>query len=67
MVSAGGDAVARATTDARGRFTVVVDPGTYVVQAAPGQQGLMSGKPVRVVVRSGAFTEVTVPVDTGIR
>jgi hypothetical protein len=62
-----GDTVAGATTDADGRFTVALDPGTYDVRAAPGQQGFMSSKPVTVDVRPGVFTGVTVAVDTGIR
>jgi hypothetical protein len=66
-VRSGGELVADATTDDRGAFSVIVDPGTYDVQAAPGQEGYMGSKPVRVVVARGAFTRVDVPVDTGIR
>jgi hypothetical protein len=66
-ISSGGDVVAEATTDDRGEFSAVVDPGTYDVQAAPGQPGFMGSRPVRVVVADGAFTRVDVPVDTGIR
>jgi Carboxypeptidase regulatory-like domain len=66
-VRSGGDVVADVMTDDRGEFSVFVDPGTYDVQAAPGQQGFMGSKPVRVVVASGAFTRIDVPVDTGIR
>lgn len=62
-----GDVVAVATTDRRGRFSVIVGPGAYDVQATPGQQGIMSSKPVRVVVVDAAFADVTVTVDTGIR
>lgn len=62
-----GDVVAEATTDRDGTFSVVVDPGTYEVRATPGQQGFMSAKPVHVDVTDGAFVQVTVPVDTGIR
>jgi Carboxypeptidase regulatory-like domain len=66
-VRSGGDVVADVMTDDRGEFSVFVDPGTYDVQAAPGQQGFMGSKPVRVVVASGTFTRIDVPVDTGIR
>lgn len=59
--------VAKATTDERGGFVVALDPGTYAVQAAPGQSGFMSSRPVPFEVRSGTLTRVTVPVDTGIR
>lgn len=66
-VRRGGEVVADAVTDRHGNFSVGVDPGTYEVQATPGQTGFMSSKPVTVVVRQGRFTDVTVPVDTGIR
>jgi hypothetical protein len=66
-VRRGGNAVGAARTDGQGRFTVGVDPGTYEVRVAPGQQGFMSSKPITAVVREGAFTDVTVSVDTGIR
>jgi Carboxypeptidase regulatory-like domain len=62
-----GETVGEATTDRDGRFTVTLDPGTYEVRAAPGQQGFMSSKPVGAVVTEGAFTDITVAVDTGIR
>lgn len=63
----GGDVVAGAVADRRGEFSLDVDPGTYELRAAPGQQGFMSSKPVTVVVREGVYTDVTVHVDTGIR
>jgi hypothetical protein len=66
-VTNGGGVVAKATTDEHGTFLVALDPGTYAVQAAPGQSGFMSSRPVPFEVRAGTFTRVTVPVDTGIR
>jgi hypothetical protein len=62
-----GDLVAEAVTDPRGEFSADVDPGTYQLQAAPDQQGFVASKPVTVVVRDGAYTNVDVTVDTGIR
>jgi hypothetical protein len=64
----GGDVVATVGSDGDGRFAVALDPGQYVVQAVvePGGPG-MSAKPVDVSVTSGAFTDVNVPVDSGIR
>jgi len=66
-VTSGGDLVAKATTDEHGAFVVPLDPGTYTVRAAPGQNGFLSSRPVPFEVRAGTFTNVTVPVDTGIR
>jgi carboxypeptidase family protein len=66
-VTSGGDLVAKATTDEHGAFVVPLDPGTYAVQAAPDQNGFMSSRPVPFEVRAGTFTNVAVPVDTGIR
>jgi hypothetical protein len=63
----GGDVVAQVATDADGRFSADVDAGTYSIRPAPGQQGFVSAKPVRAVVRSGSFSDVTLYVDTGIR
>jgi hypothetical protein len=58
-----GDPVAETTTDAKGRFRVVVPPGAYVVTAEAG----MSCEFMDAVVTAGAFTDVEVPCDTGIR
>jgi hypothetical protein len=68
QVVRGGDVVATVRSDDDGRFTVGLDPGHYVVQAVvePGGPG-MSAKPVDVTVTRGEFTDVSVPVDTGIR
>ena len=64
----GGDVVATVRSDGDGRFEVALDPGQYLVQAVvePGGPG-MSAKPVDAPVRSGEFTDVNVPVDSGIR
>jgi hypothetical protein len=67
QVLSGGDEVAEATTAGDGSFSVALEPGTYLVQAAPGQQGFMSSRPVPVTVTEGSFARVTVSVDTGIR
>jgi hypothetical protein len=58
-----GDPVAETTTDAKGRFRVAVPPGAYVVTAEAG----MSCEFIDAVVSAGAFTEIDVPCDTGIR
>jgi hypothetical protein len=64
----GSDVVATVRSDGEGRFAVALDPGRYEVQAVVEEGGPgMSAKPVDVVVTSGVFNEVNVPVDSGIR
>lgn len=58
-----GDPVAETTTDIKGRFRVALRPGDYVVTAEAG----MSCEFMDAVVTAGAFTDVDVPCDTGIR
>jgi hypothetical protein len=68
QVLQGSDVVATVRSDGDGRFTVALEPGDYVLQAVVEQGGPgMSAKPVDVTVTSGAFVEVNVPVDSGIR
>ncbi|MGH2679727.1 MAG: hypothetical protein ACRDG8_04490 [Actinomycetota bacterium] len=55
-----------AWTDAGGRFELSLAPGTYVV-AIVSEASPPSAKPQTVVVEADAFTEIVVPVDTGIR
>jgi len=64
----GNDVVATVRSDGEGRFAVALDPGRYEVQAVVEEGGPgMSAKPVDVVVTSGVFNDVNVPVDSGIR
>jgi hypothetical protein len=64
----GSNVVATVRSDGEGRFTVALDPGRYEVQAVVEEGGPgMSAKPVDVVVTSGVFNDVNVPVDSGIR
>ena len=58
-----GEVVARATTDADGTFRIAVAPGEYVVTAVAG----MSCELMDARVTSGAYAEVDIPCDTGIR
>jgi outer membrane murein-binding lipoprotein Lpp len=60
---AAGEEVARATTDADGRFRIAVPPGEYVVTAEAG----MSCELMDAHVTEGVYAEVDVPCDTGIR
>jgi hypothetical protein len=57
-----------ATSDESGRFELRLPPGQYTLEAiVPADGPGMSAKPVDVSVSRGAFVEVVVPVDTGIR
>jgi hypothetical protein len=62
-LDAGGEVVARTTTDADGNYRVAVPPGMYVVTAQAG----MSCELMNVRVTSGAYSKVDIPCDTGIR
>ena len=58
-----GDVVARGTTNADGTYRIVVAPGDYVVTADAG----MSCELMDTRVTNGAYAEVDIPCDTGIR
>jgi hypothetical protein len=60
---AAGTVVARATTDADGRFRIEVEPGEYVVTAEAG----MSCELMDVRVAEGSYVDLDVPCDSGIR
>lgn len=60
---AGGEVVARTTTDADGSYRVAVAPGEYVVTADAG----LSCELMDARVAPGAYTKVDIPCDTGIR
>jgi hypothetical protein len=62
----GRSSVARVKSDSDGRFSAVLEPGTYVIRAASAQSP-PSLKPVTVTVQAHQFTEVVVPFDSGIR
>jgi hypothetical protein len=64
-----GAVVMTAMTDAQGRFSVALPPGTYVVrvEAVPGQMGLRQVSDGKVTVTEGQTATVTIEVDTGIR
>jgi hypothetical protein len=53
-------------TDAQGRFELALAPGTYEVSIVSEDQPPFA-KPQTVEVQPGAFTRITVAVDTGIR
>lgn len=53
-------------TDVDGRFELALAPGTYEVSIVSESQPPFA-KPQTVEVEQGAFTRITVAVDTGIR
>jgi hypothetical protein len=56
------------TTDARGRFAMDLREGTYVVIAVtPSGSGPPTPVPQTVQVDAGAYTRITLEVDSGIR
>jgi hypothetical protein len=62
------DVVAEVQVDAGGGYRIPLEPGTYVVMAVvPGDGALPTAAPTTVVVRTGAFTQADLSVDTGIR
>ncbi len=65
--STGGDVVVEASTTAEGRFEFALEPGEYVASAVVEPTGVGGASPTTVTVGAGAWTEVTLSVDTGIR
>ena len=53
-------------TDSQGRFELPLEPGSYEVSIV-SESSPPSAKPQTVDVEPGAFTEIVVSVDTGIR
>jgi hypothetical protein len=63
-----GETIAETTSGEDGRFELELPPGRYTLEAVVGPDGPgMFAKPVAVTVTAGAFVEVVVPVDSGIR
>jgi hypothetical protein len=63
-----GNEVARATSDAEGRFAVELAPGAYHLVPQPVEGYMAAAEPIDVLVEAGAPpTEVALAYDTGIR
>ena len=60
----GANVTATFTTDTEGRFSVAVAPGTYLLRSKTGLPALRSQS---ISVDAGAYTEVVLHADTGIR
>ncbi len=64
----GGNEVARGQSGEDGRFKVVLAPGTYTLEPqASSQGGYPFAKEQQVEVQAGAFTQVSIQFDSGIR
>jgi hypothetical protein len=63
-VVSGATVVATFTSDAAGKFSVSIPPGSYTLRS---KNGLPALKSVTVVVVDGQFTDVELHADTGIR
>jgi len=59
--------VARVSSGPDGAFSVDVPPGDYVIVPQPGGDPYPTGTPVEVTVEAGAYTEIEVSYDSGIR
>jgi hypothetical protein len=68
LATASDGSTTTASTDPRGRFTMDLSAGTYVVVAVTGSAGEPpTAIPQTVQVRTGTYTRLTLQVDTGIR
>jgi hypothetical protein len=59
--------VARVTSASDGKFQVELPPGEYVVTPATGADTYPIAQPVSVTVQPGAYVDVEINYDTGIR
>lgn len=59
--------VARVSSGPDGVFSVDLPPGDYVIVPEPGGDPFPLGQPVDVTVVAGAYTEIEVAYDSGIR
>lgn len=62
-----GTVVATVSSGDDGAFEALVPAGEYVIVPQPGGDPFPFGTPEQVTVVDGAFTEVVVSYDTGIR
>ncbi len=67
VVDAGGEEITRFRTDAGGRFSVALPPGSYTLVPEQSAQGsIPAAFPVTVEVLAGRYTTVLLVYDTGI-
>jgi hypothetical protein len=65
--SPGNPPVTTFRSERDGRFRVALDPGEYLLLPEIAGTGALSARPVPVTVEPGAFAQVDVFLDTGIR
>jgi hypothetical protein len=63
----GSSSAAKVKSAPDGRFSLDLEPGIYVIRAADKNKSAAVLKPVTVTVEPHAYTEVSVPFDSGIR
>jgi hypothetical protein len=59
--------VGRVSSGPDGTFSIDVPPGDYVTVPQPGGETFPFGQPIEVTVEAGAYTEIEVSYDSGIR
>lgn len=59
--------IERFTSDENGKFKVLLEPGTYLVDPLPGGSPFPFAKPQAVTVEENKFVEINIVYDTGIR
>ena len=64
---ASGHTLGPVRTNADGRFTFPLEPGTYEVTAREVTDNPRLAKPLSVTVSAGPFLSVTIQIDSGIR
>ena len=68
QATASDGTVTTVTTDAQGRFTMDLVPGSYTLVAVTGGGGgPPTPIPQTVVVEQGSYAQITLEVDTGVR
>ena len=68
QATASDGSITTVTTDAQGRFTMDLVPGSYTLAAVTeGDGGPPTPIPRSVVVEQGSYLQITLGVDSGIR
>jgi len=70
QLTSGHEVVGTAVSDAEGRFTIEIEPGSYMLGAvleAEPPASMLFAKPVSVTVVANETVEANLLVDTGVR
>lgn len=67
QVKRSGEVVATAISDDEGGFKIALPPGEYSLETVADMVGMGYAKAIDVTVPDGAFVQVSVVIDTGIR